>query len=321
MEEINKNEESRPYNAAKYVFFYLTHLVSLIFMAISFGTIIFQAINRKISDPINLYSAFYQEGAMKFGIAALFVFAPVYYIVSHFILKAVRQGEIKRDSGIRRWLTYLILFVSFLVFAGYLVAFIISFLNGELTLKFILKVITVMIIAAAVFSFYFYDIMRKKTEGEKSRVIKIYFLSTAIAVAIVFVGSFFVIDNPTQMRAKKLDNEVTTKFYTIDNCVDQYYREKKTMPLNMDEIKANCDYFLDDVAIDKESGKAFEYRLKQDKTYELCAQFRVSNKDDKNNNQPAYTSPENKSMLHDSGWQCLERKIYYADTDPINLVK
>jgi len=308
---MDQNNAPRPFNVAKFVFFYLTHLVSLVFMAISFGTIVFQAINKFIKDPVNLYSAFYQEEALRFGIAAILVFSPVYYVVTHFIHKALFKGEVKRDSGIRRWLTYLILFVSFLVFAGYLIGFIISFLSGELTLKFLLKVVTVLVIAATVFSFYLYDIMRKETEGQKDKVIKIYFYATLAAVVIAFVGAFFVAGNPATTRAKKLDEDIVMKFYNIDNCVDQYYREKKVMPQNLEEIQAQCSYLLEDSLKDKVTGKAFEYKLKEGRVYELCAQFRTSNKSEE---PKPYAGPEMKSDTHDSGWQCLERKVYY---DPL----
>lgn len=302
-------------NVAKFVFLYLVHLISLVFTAISFAMIIFQAINKFIKDPVTLYSANFQSDAIKFGVAALLVFSPIYYVVSKYLYQAIFNGEVKRDSAIRRWLTYLILFVSFLIFAGYLVALVISFLNGELTLKFALKIFSVLIIAATVFNFYFYDIKRKETAGVKDKVFKTYFIATLAAIVIVFVGSFFVIDNPMQTRAKNLDNDITNKFYTIDNCVDQYYREKKAMPKTMEDIKDNCLYMLDDVTKDKVTGRAFAYQPKDGLKYELCAEFRTSNKADAvPNNQPYYSAPDNKTMLHDAGWQCLERKVFYDAT-------
>ncbi len=304
----------RPFNAAKFVFFYLTHLVSLVFIAVAFGTIIFQTINKKIPDSLNLYSAVYNSTLMKFGIAALLVFAPIFYIVNRFIFRAVRQGEIKRDSGIRRWLTYLILFVSFLVFAGYLTSFVFNFLDGELTLKFVLKTITVLVIAATIFSFYFYDISRKQTEGQRSLVVRIYFFSTLFAITIVFIGSFFVADNPFLERAKKMDEDILNKFNTIDNCVEMYYAENEIMPGNMEEIKSECPYISEKAIVDENTGKFFGYHLKQDRTYELCAEFHASNRDEEGNlRNYIYYSSDSESFLHDAGWQCLERKIYSLD--------
>jgi hypothetical protein len=85
----------------------------------------------------------------------------------------------------------------------------------------------------------------------------------------------------------------------------------------MDQIKTDCSYILDETLVDKTTGKTFEYQLKDDKNYALCAEFRTSNKNEKNTNQPAYSSPDNKSSLHDSGWQCLDRKVYYTDVTTV----
>jgi hypothetical protein len=309
---MEQEKSIKPFNAAKFTFLYLTHLVSLVFTAISFGVIIFQAINKFIDDPVGIYDASFQKEFLQFGIAALLVFAPVYFVVSRFIYKSLFDGEVKRDSSLRRWLTYLILFVSFLVFAGYLVGFIINFLNGELTLKFILKVITVLAIAATVFSFYFYDISRKEAEGKKDKVIKNYLIASLSAVIIVFIGSFFVADNPSFARNKRLDNNIIMKFNQIDSCVEQYYREKKEMPADLESIKNNCTYLLDKSLSDEVTKKAFEYKAKEGKKYELCAEFRTSNKNEKDQNT-YYYNPEMRSTSHDKGWQCLERKIMYEE--------
>lgn len=321
MDQNQSTVAPKPVNAAKFVFLYLVHLISLVFVAVSFGMIIYQAINKFIKDPVNLYSAMFQPDAIKFGVAAILVFTPIFFIVGKYIGKALFEGEVTRDSAIRRWLTYLILFVSFLIFAGYLVAFVISFLNGELTLKFALKIATVLTIASTIFSFYFYDIKRKETKGVVDKVTKIYFIATLSAIVLVFVGAFFVIDNPMETRAKNLDNDITNKFYTIDQCVDQYYREKKELPKTMEDIKTNCSYLLDDTLKDKVTGKAFEYQQKDGLKYALCAEFRVSNKDEAAINQPYYSGPESKTVLHDAGWQCLERKVYYDATVPVGAVK
>lgn len=321
MDQNQSVAAAKPVNAAKFVFLYLVHLISLIFVAVSFCLIVYQAINKFIKDPVNVYSAMFQADAAKFGIAALFVFTPIFYIIGRYINKALFDGELTRNSAIRRWLTYLILFVSFLTFAGYLVALVISFLSGELTLKFGLKVVAVLAVASTIFSFYFYDIKRNETKGAKDKVSKIYFIATLSAVILVLIGSFFVIDNPMQTRAKNLDEDIINKFYSIDNCVDQYYREKRVMPKTMEDIKGNCLYMLDDVTRDKVTGRTFTYKLKDGLKYELCAEFRTSNKDDVyRNDSPYFATMDNKTVLHEAGWQCLERKVYDVAVDPKMLI-
>jgi hypothetical protein len=300
-------------NAAKFVFFYLLHLVSLGFMASSFGIILFQIINKYVADVVVAYSGSYNESALKFAISALLVSTPIYYGISHLIQKSLFRGELKKDSAVRRWLTYLILFVSFLIFVGWLIAFVNNFLNGEVTMKFILKTLSVLAIAAAVFGFYFYDIRRQAVENIKDKTLKIFFFATLAAVVIVFVASFFVAESPAASRDRILDEQTVNNFYTIDSCVDQYYRETKKLPENFAAMKADCSYLLPENLQDSQTGQAFIYNLTGTTTYQICANFRTSNIGKDNNPAGAYPATVGtNSSAHDKGQQCLKRQVYPA---------
>jgi len=300
-------------NAAKFVFFYLLELVSLGFMAVSFGIVLFQIINKNIADALTGYSGSYDDGALKFAISALLVSTPIFYVIGSFIQKSLFSGELKKDSPVRRWLTYLILFVSFLIFVGWLIAFIFNFLNGEVTMKFILKTLSVLVIAATVFSFYFYDIRRQAVENIKDKVLKIFFISTLAAVAIVFVASFFVVEPPSAARDRKLDDQAINNFYTINSCIDQYYRDMKKMPENFSTMQSDCSYLTADILQDSQTKQTFTYSVTGTTTYQICANFRTSNIG-KTNNQVA-VSPATvgvNSTAHDKGSQCLKWQIFPA---------
>ena len=152
-------------NAAKYAFFYMLSLVALIFMALSAGIIVFQIINKNIVDALENFRGSYNSGALKFAISAIIIAAPIYYLTAFQINKNLFSGKLSKDSGIRKWLTYFILLVSTIVMLGFLVAVVYNFLDGELTTKFILKALTAIIIAAAIFTYYFYDIRRENVAG------------------------------------------------------------------------------------------------------------------------------------------------------------
>ncbi|MDD4902250.1 MAG: DUF5671 domain-containing protein [Patescibacteria group bacterium] len=298
-------------NAAKFVFFYLIHLVSLGFMTVSFGIILFQIINKNIADVIVAYSGSYDENALKFAISALLVSTPIFYGISWLIQRSLFKGELKKDSGIRRWLTYLILFVSFCIFIGWLIAFVNNFLNGEVTMKFILKTISVLVIAAAVFGFYLYDIRRAVVENVKDKTLKIFFIATLAVTVIVFVASFFVAATPGEARNRRLDEQVINNFYTIDSCADQYYREKTKLPPNFAAMQADCAYLTADLLKDSQTGQAFVYNVTGTTTYEICANFRTSNIGrDKNLGMTYPASVGANSSAHDAGYQCLKRQIF-----------
>jgi flagellar biosynthesis protein FliQ len=66
----------------------------------------------------------------------------------------------KLESGVRRWLAYIALLIAAGAVIGDLVSFLTSFFEGELTLRFVLKVLTVMVIASGVFWYYLGSLKR-----------------------------------------------------------------------------------------------------------------------------------------------------------------
>jgi hypothetical protein len=62
---------------------------------------------------------------------------------------------------VRKWLTYATLFIAASVLVADLSTLVFNLLGGELTMRFLLKVATVGIIAGAVFGYYLWD-MRKE---------------------------------------------------------------------------------------------------------------------------------------------------------------
>jgi hypothetical protein len=96
-------------NAAKFAFFYMLSLVALIFMALSTGMIIFQIINKNIPDILNIYQGTFSSETLKFAISALIISAPIFYVCMRQIFANLKSGDLEKDSGIRKWLTYFIL--------------------------------------------------------------------------------------------------------------------------------------------------------------------------------------------------------------------
>jgi len=291
-------------NAAKFAFFYMLSLVALIFMALSAGMIIFQIINKHIVDVINQYRGHYSPEALKFAISALIISAPIFYLTIKQIYKNLFSGALNRDSGIRKWLTYFILFVSSVVMLGWLIATVNSFLDGELTTKFILKAITAIGIAAAIFTFYLYDIKRSEVLGRKDRVIQIYFYGSLVVVIAVFIASLFVVESPTETRNRKLDNAILNDFDSLDMAIEEYYGDNGKLPNSLEIIKDEFTYISDEDSEDPETKKEYEYRIVAENKYELCAFFRSSNKDSEDNRY-GYNKER---WPHGAGYECLGQK-------------
>jgi hypothetical protein len=147
-------------------FLHLLAIVALYTAAGSFTALIFQYINLAFPDQLQ-GDYYYRAGAMntiRFSISSLIIFFPVYLFTTRFLNRNYEARPEKRGLKIRKWLVYFTLFVAALVIIGDLVALINSFLGGELTARFLLKVVVVLFVAGSVFTYYFWDLKKNKEE-------------------------------------------------------------------------------------------------------------------------------------------------------------
>lgn len=160
----------RPYLSAREAFLYLLLFTTLYLSAYNFGQICFQLINLAIPDPA---SPAYGPGParirefLRWAVSSLVVALPIFLYLSALTAREVRRDPAKRTSKVRRWLTYLTLFIAAAVIIGDLIVLLNDLLGGELTTRFVLKVATVGVIAAGVFTYYLKDLRsaEKDTAG------------------------------------------------------------------------------------------------------------------------------------------------------------
>ena len=147
----------------KDVFLHLLSIITLYFSTGSFIALIFQYINVWLPQfPETVYYA--GGGVMRFAIASLIVVFPSYLLTVWFLNKDYLANPAKLKLAIRKWLIYFTLFVTALIIIGDLVALINRLLEGEYTLRFLLKVLTVFFAAGAIFSHYFWDLKKSRLE-------------------------------------------------------------------------------------------------------------------------------------------------------------
>ncbi|PIR93502.1 hypothetical protein COT99_00330 [Candidatus Falkowbacteria bacterium CG10_big_fil_rev_8_21_14_0_10_43_10] len=291
-------------NTAKFTFLYLLSLIALGFFAISAGNILFQLINKNIADIVESYNMLYNIQALRFAISAIIVSAPIYFVTVWQINKNLANGLLEKDSGIRKWLTYLILLVSALVIIGDLIAVIYNFLNGELSLKFSLKTLTILAIAGVVFSYYFYDMKREKIEQDK--VVNYYFYLTAVLAIIIFISGIFFVESPAEARQKRLDNEVVNALNAVESAIQEYYMTEEKLPENLDVLIEDIDYIQGKDLQNVVTKKEFEYKITSEREYELCTEFLRSNMEDKDNYSYGYLEGR---YRHEAGYDCLKKKV------------
>lgn len=158
----------KPYLSAREAFMYLLMFLTLYISAVSVGTILFQSINIWLPDVLELSYGYYYEGArqaIRWSTSAVVIAFPVFIWMSTLLNKAITKHAAKRGSKIRKWLTYITLFIAAGVIIGDLIGLVYNFLGGELTLRFVLKVLVVGVIAGSIFGYYLWDLRREEKES------------------------------------------------------------------------------------------------------------------------------------------------------------
>lgn len=149
----------RPYLSPREAFIYLVLFTTLYLSAYHLGSMLFELINRALPE-VRGFSLGRGDTGIRWSVATLLIAFPVYLWLSARQGREAEVDPVKRQSGVRRWLTYLTLFVAAIVLITDMIYLVDSVLGGEASLRFLLKVLVAGVIASAVFGYYLWDLRR-----------------------------------------------------------------------------------------------------------------------------------------------------------------
>ena len=270
----------RAYLSARETFFYLVLFATLYTSAINAGTILFLWIERMFPDrqwaPETLLGA---AARARGATAALVIAFPVFLLMSRTIGALLAREPVKRGSRIRKWLTYVTLFIAAMVLVGNLIVLVTGLLSGEITPRFALKVLAVFLIAGAVFAHYAGDLRREEqaTPLPVRRAAPLARLAAA-AMILVMITGFFAAGSPRQARLRKLDSDRIEALQQIDRGLRVYYQRRGELPESLDPLLREPDTFVAEALVDPVSHDRYEYRVLDQATgrYEVCAVFQLA---------------------------------------------
>ena len=156
----------RPYLSAREAFLYLILFATLYVAAWNLGSLLFDLIDRAWPDPATQQYAHDIAGhSMRWATASVIISFPVFLYVARYLGRELARNPVKRLSAVRRWLTYLTLFLAATVLIGDMITLVYNVLGGELKVRFLLKVLVAAVIAGAIFGYYLWDIRREERES------------------------------------------------------------------------------------------------------------------------------------------------------------
>ena len=280
-------------------------MVALYVSVVSFIILLFQYINVLFPDDLVRYYDPY-SGAIRSAIASLFVFFPLYVGLTRVLNQDIRKNHEKRDIGIRKWLIFLTLFIAGVTILIDLVVLLNTFLSGEVTMRFILKVLAILIVFGSVFGYYICDL---RGRWEKDRKMAQYVgIGAVVVVFATVIAGFFVIGSPQSAREIRLDQERVGDLQNIQWQVVKHWQTKKTLPESLADLEDPLSGYANPV--DPETQTSYEYAVLGEMTFELCATFTRSSAD------IATYSPEKViPMIGEENWDyeagryCFERTI------------
>lgn len=154
---------------AREAFLHLLAFGALFTWATSLILLFFTYINFALPDPAWRVSQSGLEeilSVVRFQLATVIVFFPLFLILWHFLLREVRRDPEKAKGAIRRWLAYLTLFVGAITLSGDVMTLIYFLLEGQLTVRLLLKAAVLFLIAG---SLVLYLALTLRSEADTAR--------------------------------------------------------------------------------------------------------------------------------------------------------
>lgn len=264
--------------SASFFFLSLGLLITLITSVISFLNLVFETLDKRFPDVLNSvyeygYSS-YQYDSIRMSLATLIIFFPILLIIIYFWNKVSMGGLSKLDEVVRKWLIYVLLFLSSLVTAIDLVALVHYFISGEITARFTLKAFAVLVVALYVGVYFVFKLKgREKMFGFNMNVATM--IKSSVLVLCVIIWSFTVIGTPSKQRDLRLDDRRVQDLQNIQYQVINYWQQKEILPEKISDLANPLTGYSIPVEPEFEKGKVYEYSVKGPLTFELCAEFRA----------------------------------------------
>jgi hypothetical protein len=300
--------EPQTKTSAKDFFINLGAIVALYTTVVSLLNLLFTVINVAYPQITTYYYSSSQSISMP--VATLIIFFPIFVLLMWLLERVYKVEPEKKHIGVRKWLTYITLFVAGLTLAGDLVTVIYYFIDGqELTTGFLLKILSVFVVILIVFLYYISDIRNKLTPVS----IKVWLGISIVVILGSIIWGFSVLGSPHTQQLLKYDQQKVTDLQNINNLVGSYYQTHNGLPGSITDLACVQSSNSPSYCTDQQTKQPYEYILvgQSAKAYELCAVFNKASDNKNATTYPVYTYPSGgvTTWTHPAGHFCFTETI------------
>ena len=291
---------------ARDFFLNLGVIITLYVSIVSLLSLTFDIVNKLFPDTLAYYSDSYSYG-MRMAVASLIVIFPLFLWLSKLVRRDITADPSRREVTARRVLTWVTLFVSGAVVATDLVVLLNTFLSGEITTRFVLKVLAVIIVAGATLAYYINEV-RDVPKQLSHKMISI--VSSVIVLALI-ISSFFVFGSPMTVRKQRMDDQRISDLQSIQWQLINYWQQKGSVPADLALLEDSISGFY--IPVDPETKAVYVYEKTNKLSFTLCADFNLASPVNARDAESGLSKPQmlgvDGGWIHDAGKYCFARTI------------
>ncbi|MDD3531085.1 MAG: DUF5671 domain-containing protein [Candidatus Pacebacteria bacterium] len=311
----------KPKTTPKDFFMWAGAVVAFYWSVIAYIFLVFNYIDFVFPNVLTYYPSDPYQSGISYQMASIIVLLPLYLLLMKLIRRDIARDLSRSEIWVRRWALILTLFVAGAAIAGDLITLLTTFLSGEaLTVAFLLKTLTIFLIAGGVFLHFISDLRGYwTTYPARKRAVSI---GVALLAAVTIISGFFIVGTPAEARLARFDTQKVNDLQNIQYQIINYYQAKQKLPGAITDLENTLSY--GSLPIDPQSGDAYGYQPGEGLSFKLCATFNTASR--MNYAQTSATVPVGirekgqDNWQHGAGQVCFDRVVDPAFYPPLTKV-
>lgn len=297
-------ESAHARTTPKDFFLWAGAVIALYGSVISVITLAFSYIDYAFPDAL-AYASDPYSGPIRVAMASVLVLVPTMLVLLRIIRGTITEHAGRAHIWVRRWALVLTLFIASATMLIDLITLFTTFLGGEITIRFALKVAVVLLVALGVFLHFLADLKGYWIEhGRKAQLVGI--AVGVLALALIGAG-FFIVGSPATARLMRYDDQKVSDLQNLQYQIVNYYQQKEVLPATLAALADPLSGYS--APSDPQSGEPYRYEKTGNRSFTLCGTFNTPTPEARGRDIASPSGSIDETWTHQAGETCYERTI------------